>query len=417
MAKKVLTPEELSLVAHLELKKAKVPLKSCLKLSLKNMWKKKIRYLVMFIICALSLTFFSVTIELNGEKLRQNVFTMIENGYRYTDIYEHVELTKDEIKENEYNKYAYTALSGNSLVKIKDSVNNITIHEYKPVSIYYNELNIENANYFYTGYINSIIRYDESNNYELVAGRLPKEDTKEILITDYLVAAFEYFNMYPSCNNIYDYLNIRLNLVHHEDYVVVGILKTNYTQWTHFATVETIEVDNKENYSFTNDFIFMNSVILTGKYFDIEKIGKSSAMGFNNSNTGASNSTARWTFSIKDPSNPSKTKSYGYLVEDGTQTKTSYAVSSTNLDLIKKNEWDNSTFGRYPQNENEIVISYRLISQLFGYNWTYTGGEYRSWDEYRNHRDWWAQINGTQITLTLTGYANNPQNYEKTYKT
>ena len=36
---------------------------------------------------------------LNGEKLRQNVFTMIENGYRYTDIYEHVELTKDQIKE------------------------------------------------------------------------------------------------------------------------------------------------------------------------------------------------------------------------------------------------------------------------------------------------------------------------------
>ena len=90
MAKKVLTPEELQLVSHLELKKAKVPLKTCLKLSLKNIWKKKFRYLVMFIICALSLTFFSVTIELNGEKLRQNVYTMIENGYRYTDIYKHV---------------------------------------------------------------------------------------------------------------------------------------------------------------------------------------------------------------------------------------------------------------------------------------------------------------------------------------
>ena len=89
MAKKVLLPEEQALVSHLELKKAKVPLKTCLKLSLKNMWKKKFRYLVMFLICSLSLTFFSVTIELNGEKLRQNVYTMIENGYRYTDIYEH----------------------------------------------------------------------------------------------------------------------------------------------------------------------------------------------------------------------------------------------------------------------------------------------------------------------------------------
>ena len=299
MAKKVLTPEELQKVSHLELKKAKVPLNTCLKLSLKNMWKKKIRYFVMFLICALSLTFFSVTIELNGEKLRQNVYTMIENGYRYTDIYEHIELSDAEIKENEYNKYASQVLQGDSLLKIKDAVDNITIHEYKPVEIYYNEINIENSNYFYTGYINSIIRFDESNNYELIAGRLPQKGTKEILITDYLAAAFDYFKLYPSINNIYDYLNLRLDLTHQKDYVIVGIIKTNYEQWTHFATVETIEVDDKENYSYTNDFIYMNSVILTDEYFEIEKIGNSPVMGFNNNATGAANNTARWTFSIK----------------------------------------------------------------------------------------------------------------------
>lgn len=416
MAKRVLTPEELQLVSHLELKKAKVPLKTCLKLSLKNMWKKKLRYLVMFIICALSLTFFSITIELNGEKLRQNVYTMIENGYRYTDIYQHLKLSDAEIKENEYNKYASQVLPGDSLVAIKDSVDNITIHEYKPVEIYYNEINIENSNYFYTGYINSIIRFDETNNYELIAGRLPKQGTKEILITDYLVAAFNYFDQYPGINNVYDYLNIRLNLTHQKDYVVVGIIKTNYEQWTHFATVETIEVDDKENYAYTNDFIFMNSVILTDEYFEIEKIGKSSVMGFSNRSNGYINNTAKWTFSIKDPNNPSKTISYGYNEEDGTPTTTSYAISSNNLELMKKDNWDNETFGRLPKADNEILISYRLIPQLFGFNWTYTGTNYKSWEDFRNHRNWWDIINGYEITLTLNGYSSNPRDYQKTYK-
>ena len=415
MAKKVLTNDELQTVNHLELKKAKVPLKTCLKLSLKNMWKKKLRYLVMFIICALSLTFFSVTIELNGEKLRQNVFTMIENGYRYTDIYEHVELTKDQIKENEYNKFASTALQSNSLDKIKASVDNITIHEYKPVEIYYTELNLENSNYFYTGYINSIIRFDETNNYDLIAGRLPKPGTKEILVTDYLIEAFKYFKLYPSANNVYDFLNQRLNLTHQKDYTIVGVIKTNYEQWTHFATVESVELEDKENYSFTNDFIVMNSVILNEEYFEIEKIGKSSVIGLSNRPNGYISHTAKWTFSIKNPNNPSQTISYGFNEEDGTPTESSFSITSNKVNIIKRSYWDNTQFGRAPQNENEIVISYKLISKLFGYNWTCTNGRYDSWDDMRNHRDWWNKINGTEITLTLNGYVANPSDYTKTY--
>lgn len=415
MAKKVLTNEELQTVNHLELKKAKVPLKTCLKLSLKNMWKKKLRYLVMFIICALSLTFFSVTIELNGEKLRQNVFTMIENGYRYTDIYEHVELTKDQIKENEYNKYASTALQGNSLNKIKESVDNITIHEYKPVEIYYTELNLENSNYFYTGYINSIIRFDETNNYDLIAGRLPKPGTKEILVTDYLIEAFKYFKIYPSTNNLYDFLNQRLDLTHQKDYTIVGVIKTNYEQWTHFATVESVELEDKENYSFTNDFIVMNSVILNDEYFEIEKIGGSSVIGLSNRPNGYISHTAKWTFSAKDLSDPNKINTYGYNEADGVPTQSSYAITSNKLSLIKRSNWDSTTFGRYPQNDDEIVISYKLIDKLFGFNWTYTGG-YGDWYELREHREFWNKINGAKITITLNGFAANPQDYTKTYK-
>lgn len=416
MAKKVLTPEEKALVSHLELKNAKVPLKTCLKLSLKNMWKKKFRYLVMFIICSLSLTFFSVTIELNGEKLRQNIYTMIENGYRYTDIYEHIELSKEDIEENEYNKYASTALQGNSLTKIKESVSDITIHEYKPVEIYYTDLNLENSNYFYTGYISSIICFDETNSYDLIAGRLPNANTKEILITDYLAAAFDYFNIYPSINNIYDYLNQRLSLTHNNDYVIVGIIKTNYDDWSHFATVESVKIEDKENYSFLNDFIFMNSVILNRQYFDIEKIGDNSSMGFSNSKNGQLNSVAKWTFSIKDPNDPNKTNYYGYNEPDESYTTGVYAISSNNLNLIKRNEWDTSTFGRHPQNDDEIVISYKLIPYLFGFNWTYLGSSYRGWEDFRNHRDWWNIINGYEITLTLTDHTSNLNNYEKTYK-
>lgn len=416
MAKKVLTPEELQLVSHLELKKAKVPLKTCLKLSLKNIWKKKFRYLVMFIICALSLTFFSVTIELNGEKLRQNVYTMIENGYRYTDIYKHVELSDKEIKENEYNKFASQPLYGNNLETIKNSVNNITIHEYNPVTIYYDEINIEDANYFYTGYISSIIRFDETNNYELICGRLPNKDAKEILITDYLASAFDYFELYPSVNNIYDYLNMRLDLNHYDNYKIVGIIKTNFEDWSHFSTVESIEVDDKENYAYTNDFIFMSSVILTEKYFNIEKIGNSSVIGVSNRDNGHVNNTAKWTFSIKDPLDPSKTIYYGYNQESGTPNQSSYAITSNKLNLIKRTSWDNATFGRYPQNDDEIVISYKLIYYLFGFNWSYVGRDYRGWEDFRNHQDWWDVINGTEITLTLNGYSNNPKNYEKTYK-
>ena len=84
----------------------------------------------------------------------------------------------------------------------------------------------------------------------------------------------------------------------------------------HLIYSESSNFTGKENYSFTNDFIFMNSVILTEEYFDIEKIGKSSVMGFNNSNTGSANNTARWTFSIKDPNNPGAIKSYGYNDQD-----------------------------------------------------------------------------------------------------
>ncbi len=420
MAKHTLTEQELQLVSHLKLKRARVPLKTCLKLSLKNMWKKKFRYLVMFLICTLSLTFFSVTIELNGEKLRQNVYTMIENGYRYTDIYEHVQLTDRELEENEYNQFASQPLSGESYGTIKEKVSNITIHEYKEVQINYAGINLENGDYFFTGYLNTIIKFDNTNNYELIAGRLPKEDTKEILITDYLVEAFDYFNLYPDANNVYDYLNKRINLQHESNYIIVGIIKTNYENWKHFANVETIELSDKANYSYTNDMIIMNSVIINQKYFDVEKIGESSTISFSNDNNGSQYHTAKWTFSAQDLNNANKVNVYGYKEEPEVTDTGSFGFSSNNLTLVRRSNrsWDNSTFGRYPQADDEIVVPYQLIKKLFGIDWRLhnNSNDYDNYYTRQQHQNFWKQLEGKEITIEFTGYKNNPINYSKTYK-
>ena len=62
-------------IHNISLTKAKIPTKTVVKLAVKNLWKKKFRYLVMLLVCAISLAFLSFTIELNGNPLRQNVFT------------------------------------------------------------------------------------------------------------------------------------------------------------------------------------------------------------------------------------------------------------------------------------------------------------------------------------------------------
>lgn len=407
MSKKQLTPLELASVRKLKLKKAKVPLKTCLKLALKNMWKKKFRYLIMFLICALSLSFLSVTIELNGEKLRQNVYTMIENGYRFTEIYKHVEATDDEIKENIYNNYKSEILSDNSYEQIKNDIPNIVLHEYNTIDIKYVSGEIENKNYFYTGSINTIIKFDPSNTYELLAGRLPAEGTKEILITDYLVECFKYFNIYPSCDTVYEFLNQRLSLTHNDNYIIVGIIKTNYQNWSHFINVETVKTEDKENYSFQNDFIFMNSVILSEEYFDLEKTGTSSIIPLSNYTNASVNSTAHWSFSTNDINNIDPNSDIVTYSSNG-----SIGLTHNNLEIIKARRY---TFGTHPQNDDEIVISWQLANKLFGYSWQ-QDLNHKDYYLAGRHYEWWSNIVNKEITLTLSGFLEDSPTYTKTYK-
>ena len=117
-----------------------------------------------------------------------------------------------------------------------------------------------------------------------------------------------------------------------------------------------ILLEDKANYSYTNDMIVMNSVIVNQKYFDIEKIGESSTISFSNDSNGSQYHTAKWTFSAKDLNNANKVNVYGYKEEPEVTDTGSFGFSSNNLTLVKRSNrnWDNSTFGRYPQADEEL---------------------------------------------------------------
>ena len=87
------------------LEKTKIPLKTIFKLSFKNIWQKKLRYLLMFIITIISLTFLAFSIELNGDKLYQNVYTTINNNVNYADIYQLSPNSSINTEKDFYSKY------------------------------------------------------------------------------------------------------------------------------------------------------------------------------------------------------------------------------------------------------------------------------------------------------------------------
>lgn len=398
---------------HLELKRAKIPLRICLKLALKNMWKKKFRYIIMFLICSLSLAFLSFTIELNGNILTENVYTMIENGYRFTDIYKHVETSKEAIKENEYNKYAYTSLEGSNYENIKNNVGKITIHEYAAIDIDYAGINREDSNYFFTGYINTLIKYDETNDYDLICGRRPVKGTKEILITDYLAKAFDYFHIYPNINSIYDYLNKHLNLGRFNDYIIVGIVRTNYDTWTKFSNIESVDVSDKANYSYEYDFLYFNSVIIDELYFNLEKIGPSKLLSFNNRPNGSVNSLGKWRVELADKNLKSEDAD-GFYEANSPIGLTTETVNLCNYRNNHNNRQYN--FGHAPQADDEIVIPYTWVSYLYGFTWkiSYQAGQTTDTYEHRNYFN--NVIQNSHITLTLTTRDSEPLVYQKTYK-
>lgn len=364
-----------SIEKNLELKKAKIPLRICLKLAFKNIWKKKFRYLVMLIVCTISLAFLAFTIELNGDKLRQNVYTMIENGYQYTEIKKYVPVND---KSDFYAKYNYGDLPTDSYDTIKDNLPELTLHKYEAVEINYANNYIENKNYFYTGKITTVIEYDETNKYNLMAGRTPIKGTQEIMITDFLISAFQYFDLVPKYNNYEDYLGIYLDLNWFENYQVVGIIDTNYEKWGKFARLNVVDDSVKDNYSYINDFKMMNAVILNEEYFDIEKSPTGDAI------TIASQFSISMSIPENEKSNGAYTSVYNNYVRvsfmSSTIAKDSIALTTPSY---RNNYAPTSVF---PSNDSEIVIPIHVLEKF--YNFTYNSyGESRSilYNSYMNY--------------------------------
>lgn len=354
----------------LKLKKAKIPIRICLKLAFKNIWKKKFRYLIMLIVCTISLSFLAFTIELNGDPLRQNVYTMVENGYQYTEIKKYVPVDD---KSDFYAKYNFGDLPSDSYDIIKKGVPELTLHKYEDVKINYAGNYIENKNFFYTGSINTLIEFDETNTYNLLAGRTPNPGTQEVIITDYLIAAFKYFDLVPKFNNYEDYLGIYLDLNWNKNYQVVGIIDTNYEKWVKFSRLSKIDDTIKDNYSYINDFKMMNAVILNPEYFIVEKAPTGDALQLTNQ--------SGFGFLLTLPENANSNGDFSTTCDVFTRSNfmsTTVAKESVQLTTPSYRDYYNGTnfyapASTYPIHDHEIVLPMYVMEKIYNFTYGYYG--------------------------------------------
>ena len=133
------------------------------------------------VIASISLAFLAFATELNGDKLYQNAYTMVNNNNHYTDIYQY-RPSQTTTTNDFYSKYEKGNLMDNSYAIIKQFSPDLIIHKYQKVSINYAKYLIEKANFLYSGKIDTIILFDSSNSYKLIAGRLPDSGAPEILM-------------------------------------------------------------------------------------------------------------------------------------------------------------------------------------------------------------------------------------------
>ena len=96
------------------------------------------------------------------------------------------------------------------------------------------------------------------------------KNKKEILITDYLVSAFNYFDIIMPEGTYFDYLNKSIDLSVYKDYKIVGIIDTNFEKYTHFSKTEIIDSSSKLNYAFFNEYKMMNTLYLNPDDFLLE---------------------------------------------------------------------------------------------------------------------------------------------------
>ena len=221
---------------NLTLTKVTAPIKTILKLAFKNINNKKFRFILMMLICALSLTFFSFTIELSNDTIRQNVYTSIDNDYLYANLLAKADLPDGYIKSSIYDDYIGTNLPAGSYNDVKNAVPDLNIHEYQAVSISFIKDNDNRLiNNFYTGEIEYLTRYEKTNTYNLLAGRTPIDGSHEIMITDYIATMFEHFSIFNEKNDYTKYIGKKIKLAANQEYTICGVVNTNFEDYTYLA--------------------------------------------------------------------------------------------------------------------------------------------------------------------------------------
>ncbi len=360
----------------LKLTKVSTPIGTSFKLALKNINHKKLRFILMTLVCALSLAFFSFTIELNDDPIRQNIYTSVDNNYLYADLLEKSELPEGYVKNSIYDDYIGTQLPNNSYETIKEKIPSLTVHEYKNVSVNYSDFSSQ-VDSFFTGELSYLTKFDSRNNYKLLYGRTPVLDQNEIMITDYIAETLIRMNYLQEAKSYSDFLGRYIKIATDKYYKIVGIIDTNFEKYTHFSKQAIIDDTSKLNYAFFNEYKMMNTIYLCEKDF----INESNVMSKKIDLTDVS-------FNVQLRNTSSTSINNSIVVTDHLPIK----------EVIKSGN-DTGTIGREVDHDNyEIVVPYNVLVNLYGL----TSREPTSYDEYR--RTWNRIPNNKKIKLTI---ANN----------
>ena len=363
----------------LKLTKVSTPIGTSFKLALKNVNHKKFRFILMTIICALSLAFFSFTIELNDDPIRQNVYTSVDNNYLYADLLEKSELPDDFVKNSIYDDYIGTQLPNNAYETIKEKIPSLTVHEYKNVSINYADYSSQTDSFF-TGELSYLTKFDSRNSYKLLYGRTPQEGKQEIMITDFIAESFIRLNYLQEAKSYADFLGRYITIATDTNYKIVGIIDTNFEKYTQFSKLDIIDDTSKLNYSFFNEYKMMNTLYLNNDDF----IKESSVISKKIDLTQVS-------FDVQLRDKTSSSINNKIVVTDDLEVK---SVISEEKDPIT-GAFIAKPIGRTVNHENyEIVVPYNVLVDLFGL----TSREPTSYNEFRRS---WNRIDKS-ITLSVT---------------
>ena len=354
----------------LKLTKVSTPIATSIKLAFKNINHKKFRFILMTLICALSLAFFSFTIELNDDPIRQNVYTSVDNNYLYADLLEKSELPEDYVKNSIYDDYIGTQLPNNSYETIKEKIPSLTVHEYKNVSVNYADHSSQ-VDSFFTGELSYLTKFDSRNSYKLLYGRTPVEGKKELMITDFIAESFIRMNYLQEAKSYSDFLGRYIKVATDDYYKIVGIIDTNFEKYTHFSKQEMIDDTSKLNYAFFNEYKMMNTIYLCNDDFLKESNVISKKIDLTDV-----------TYNVQLRSKTSSSINNSIVVTDDLEVK---SVISDRKD--ENGAFISRNIGRSVNHDNyEIVVPYNVLVNLFGL----TSREPTSYQEYNRS---WSRLN------------------------